>query len=342
MLRPITRRGALAGLASCFAAGTARSAPSSFPDSPTILVAGPPGGWIDHWAAVIAEPLGLALQQGPALSRQNVGGPDGVTGANQFQARAAPDGGTALLVPGAAALSWLTGGSRVRFDAGRWVPLWGADRSAILVGRAPLLAGGRVRMALQSVVGPELAVLLALDLMGIEVVPVHTDLTGARLLQRNDIDIVLLRGADLRRLRAGLASSGWAPALGFGRIGADGGISRDPLLPALPTAQELVRTSRADHAAELAIALRAVTAAMTLDFALVLPQLSPAALVAWWRRGCDGLAGAAEVQAEAARTSVRPVGPGRAAATVSSITVDAPVLLELRRWLAQRYRWRPS
>ena len=84
MLRPITRRGALAGVAGCLAAGSARSAPSSFPDAPTILVAGPAGGRIDHWAAVIAEPLGRALQQGPALSRQNVGGPDGVTGANQI------------------------------------------------------------------------------------------------------------------------------------------------------------------------------------------------------------------------------------------------------------------
>ena len=342
MLRPITRRGALGGIAGCLATGTAQSAPASFPDAPTILVAGPAGGRIDHWAAVIAEPLGRALQQGSALSRQNVGGPDGVTGANQFQARTAPDGATALLVPGAAALSWLTGDSRVRFDAGWWVPLWGTDLSAALVSRVPLTPGRRVRMALRSVVGPELAALLALDLMGLEVVPVRADLAGARPIEWTDVDIVLLRGADLRSGIADLASHGWALALGFGTIGANGELSRDPSLPDVPIAQELIGGGPAERVAELSAALRAVTAAMKLDLALVLPQLSPAALVAWWRSGCGGLSGAPAVQAEAVRSLVRPIGPGSAAANVSSISVDAPVLLELRRWLAERYQWRPS
>lgn len=342
MLRPMTRRGALAGVAGCFAAGAARSAPSSLPDAPKILVAGPAGGRVDQWAALIAEPLGRAFQQGSALSRQNVGGPDGVTGANQFQARAAPDGATALLVPGAAALSWLTGDSRVRFDAGRWVPLWGADLSAALASRVPLTAGRRVRMALQSVVGPELAALLALDLMGVEVVPVRTDLAGVRLLERADVDVVLLRGAELRNETADFASLGWTLALGFGAIGANGELARDPSLPNLPIAQELIGGAHAERVAELSLGLRAVTTAMKLDLALVLPQLSPAALVAWWRRGCGGLSGAPAVQAEAVRTLVRPIGPGSAAASVSSISVEAPVLLELRRWLAERYQWRPS
>ena len=197
-------------------------------------------------------------------------------------------------------------------------------------------------MALGSVIGPELAALLALDLMRVEVAPVRADLAGARPLERADVDVVLLRGADLRNGAADLASQGWTLALGFGAIGANDELARDPSLPDLPIAQELIGGRRAEHVAELSVALRAVTAAMKLDLALVLPQLSPAALVAWWRRGCDGLAGAPEVQAEAVRTLVRPIGPGGAAASVSSISVDAPVLLELRRWLAERYRWRPS
>lgn len=342
MLRPITRRGALAGVAGCVAAGTARSAPASFPDAPTILVAGPAGGRTDRWAAVIAGPLGRALQQGSALARQNVGGPDGVTGANHFQARAAPDGGTTLLVPGAAVLSWLTGDSRVKFDAGRWVPLWGADQPAALASRVPLTAGRRVRMALRSVVGPELAALLALDLMGLEVVPVRADLVGGRPLDGDDVDVALLRGGDLGSEAMGLASRGWELALGFGAIGADGELSRDPSLPDLPIAQELIGRDRTERMADLSAALRAVTAAMKLDLALVLPQLSPAALVAWWRRGCGGLSGASVVQSEASRSLVRPIGPGSTAANVSSISVDAPVLLELRRWLAERYQWRPG
>lgn len=342
MLTPITRRGVLAAFAGVPAASAAGTAPFDFPEQPTILVAGPAGGRLDHWADVIAEPLGRALQQGSALVRQNAGGPDGVTGANQFQARAAPDGGTALLVPGTAALSWLTGDTRVRFEAGRWIPLWGGNTSAALAGRVRLTTGRPLRMPVHSIVGPELTALLALDLTGCQVTPVGVDQPDANLLGRSDLDIMFLRGAALQDEARLLAARGWSLVLSFGTIGPNGEVARDPSYSNLPIPQELIAGSRGVVKTELALALRAVTAAMKLDLALVLPELSPAAVVAWWRRGCGALAAAAEVQTEALRTQVRPIGSGAAAATVSSITVDAPVLLALRRWLAERHQWRPT
>jgi hypothetical protein len=126
----------------------------------------------------MAPALGRALQQGAALPRQNVGGPDGVTGANQFDAHANPDGSTALLVPGQAALSWLCGDTRVKFDAGRWVPVWAGSTSAALATRVKLVPGQTVRVAVGNLIGPELAGLLALDLLGIDAVPVRIDGAG--------------------------------------------------------------------------------------------------------------------------------------------------------------------
>ena len=81
-----------------------------------------------------------------ALALRNVGGIDGVTGANQFDARVEPDGATALLVPGTAAMCWLTGEARARFDFSRWIPLWAGMGSAVLVSRGPLANGGGVRL----------------------------------------------------------------------------------------------------------------------------------------------------------------------------------------------------
>ena len=343
MLKPIARRAALASLAGCLAASATRAAlPVSLPDQPVILVAGPQGGLTDAWAGAIATALGRSLQQGGPLVREHVGGPDGVTGANQFQARTAPDGSTAMLVPGEAALSWLTGDTRVSFDAGRWTPLWGGETSAAVATRAPLVAGRRLRVGVHSVVGPELAALLALYLMGIDVEPVRLDPANDRPFAHRGIDLLFLRGASLRDDAAALPANGWLPAFGFGMTAADGQLVRDPMFPNLPIAQELITRPRRDNHRALAAALPAVATAATLDIALVLPQPSPAAVVAWWRQGCTALATAPAVQTEAARSLCRPIGAGAIAANVATITVDPAVLLELRHWLAERYRWRPS
>jgi hypothetical protein len=342
MLKPIGRRGALAGLAVCVAGGNAWGAPTGFPETTTLLVAGPPGGRADRWAELMAPALGRALQQGAALSRENVGGADGVTGANQFEARAEPDGSTALVVPGSAALSWLCGDLRVKFDAGHWIPVWGGNASAALASRLRLVPGQRLRVGVQSVVGPELAALLALDLMGIPVVPVALTADGPNPITRPDIDAVFLHGADLRNRGEALAAAGLSLALGFGTTGPDGAPIRDPAFPDLPIAQELIGRPRHDAGLELVSAMRAVIGAARLDLALVLPQLSPAAIVAWWRRGCGALAQTPELQAEAARSLVRPISPQHAGTSTAAIMVDLPVLLELRRWLAERYQWRPA
>ena len=341
MLTPIARRSALAGLAACVAGRVAKGAPSVLPEAATLFVAGPPGGRTDRWADLIAPPLGRALQQQAALSRENVGGADGVTGANQFEARAIPDGSTALLVPGSATLAWLCGDGRVKFDAGHWVPVWAGTAAAALATRGRLAPGQPLRFAVQSIVGPELAALLALDLLGVPVSPMSIGPETPGVAMRSDINAVFLRGPALRSQAEALTSAGWTLAFGLGTMAPDGAVVRGPVFPDLPTPQELISRAHRPAPPALVDALRAVCAAAQLDHALVLPQLSPAAIVAWWRRGCGALAQTPDVQAEAARTLVRPISPQSAGASTATIAVDAPVLLELRRWLAERHQWRP-
>ncbi len=93
-----------------------------FADGATLLVAGPESGATDRWAALLGPALGRGLPPGTQVHTEAVGGPDGVTGANQFEARTTPDGTTALLLPGSAALAWLVGDPRARFDAAHWMP----------------------------------------------------------------------------------------------------------------------------------------------------------------------------------------------------------------------------
>lgn len=326
----MTRRQAMAGLAlsAHLGVGTARAAPSSLPATPKLCVAGPAGGLADRWAAVMAEPMGTALH-GPGASPlpcENIGGADGVTGANQYQARAVPDGTMALLLPGAALMAWLVGDTRVRFDIGTWAPLWGVTTEAVVATRARLEPGHPVRVAVSSIGGPGLEALLALDLMGIEAIPV---IGGSQ----DDVDAVYLRGA---AARDPLAAPGFAPAFSLG-----GRPGREPARPDLPQAADLFAPALAANL-EAVEMFQAVSAAASIEVALVLPAVVPAAVLGWWRHGCAQMDDAPAVRGAAANASARQDDAGQIATQLAAVTLDMPAMLALRVRLAEHYHWRPS
>src|SRR5579875_10676 len=82
------------------ASAWAAAAPDPLAQGATMLVAGPLSGDTDHWADWLAPLLAPGLGGGAPLRREAVGGADGVTAANQFDARVSPDGTTAMLIPG--------------------------------------------------------------------------------------------------------------------------------------------------------------------------------------------------------------------------------------------------
>lgn len=339
MRKALARRSALAGLAACCTGGPAWPAVTALPGVPRLLVAGPAGGSADRWAELIAPALGKGLQQSSALPKQNVGGADGVTAANQFEAYASPDGSTALLVPGLAALLWLAGDTRVKFDPARWVPIWAGTSSAALASRVRLAPGRPLRLAVPTAPCPVMAGLLALDLMGVEVTPVPISPDQTLPLDRPDVDALFLHGALLHAAAPGLRARGMNLVFSLGALNPAGETIRDPAFPDLPTAEAIVARTHPEAAPGLLGGLRAVTAAVQLEVGLILPQMSPAATVAWWRRGCAALPQSPQLLAEAARTGSRAASPQTAGALKTTIAGDRTALLELRRWLGERAIW---
>jgi hypothetical protein len=516
-LPPLRRRLVLRGLtAAAVSAAGARPAPAAatpamaaepFPGGATLLVAGPAGGDADRWAGLLTPGLARVLPAGTPLHRAYSGGLDGVTGANQFAARAEPDGATALLLPGAAALAWLIGDTRAHFDIGPWLGVFAALSPGVLCARAPgpAWAGGPVRIAAAGPAGPELAALLGLELLGLPALPrfgVHGVEAAMRLLAQGAVDAVFVQGRDaparvaaLRALgalplfsigipadmvagetmpdtvvpgavvpgsvvpglvapglvapgaampgaavpgsvlpgaavpgalvsgaalrgavlpttmvsgvampgapppgdmmaaataaranRAGGVRSGVAMAgdaapgaavpgagtagdrapgervpgdrvpgdrvpgdrvpgdrvPGAGTPGDDALVIRDPLFPEVPLLEEQAAAWHRSLGGPRYGAWCAAAAATRLDAALVLPAATPAAMVALWRRGSEaGLAAPALLRA-AAEMPARPLGAAGAAAALAAIAAESAALLELRRWLAVRYRWQPS
>lgn len=304
-------------------------AATGLPDGAALLIAGPPKGRLDRWADLLIPALGRALPSAfahPAaqlITRSAIGGVDGVTGANQFEARVSPDGGTALLLPGSAAMAWLVGDPRAQFDAARWVPAWAGLASAVLVSRVPLNPGGTLRVGGAHPAGPTLPALLALDILGITVTPSPD----------NAADAVFHSGQDARI--AATAQRGMVPVLTLGAIDPAGSWLRDPAFPTVPTVIEAV-SHRVPPMPMLA-ALRAASAAVMLDAALVLPQLSPANRVALWRWACTEASATPDLLAEAAALGVRTATAPATATLMASIAADVPTLLALRSWLDARW-----
>src|SRR6516162_5723946 len=71
---------------------TALSPP--FAETPRLLVAGPADGALNRWADALLPALEQSLSPDATIKRVEIGSADGVTGANQFEARGAPDGQT--------------------------------------------------------------------------------------------------------------------------------------------------------------------------------------------------------------------------------------------------------
>ena len=365
-LPPLARRhviGLLAGPLLLGLGGAARAAspllPSAalaavpFPEGATILVAGPDGGHLGMWGNAVATALDAALPPDTRVRTTCTGGVDGVTGANQFETRAPADGTTLLMAPGAATLDWLVGDPRVHFDAEHWVPVMAGVTPAIVMARpdATLLGASRtIRLAASGPVGPQLPALLGLDLLGAHLVPVF-DLVGQEAVTAafvaGKVDAVLAWGQNVPQQVAVLRQAGGNALFGLGALDANGtpngAQNHDPAFPDVPTLVELhVALHGTRPAGARYDAWRAAAAATQLEFGLVLPRLSSAAMVALWRRAAGQAVAQPEVQALIDTFAVRPLDGVAAAAAMTSIAVDSAAQLELRGWLATRFNWRPT
>ncbi len=336
-----SRRAVLAGLAAVPGLGAPVRAGDALGEMPTLLVAGPAGGQLDYWAGLLVAALQPLLPAGAKLQPKLVGGADGVTGANQFAARVAPDGDTLLLAPGDAVMAWLSGDPRARFDPARWVAVAAGVAPATVVGRGMPEAGRRLRVGMGGTVGHGLAAMLGLELAGFAPTPVFGVLgrsAASQALAAGTVDAVLLRGRDASSGLEALAPFGAAPWFGLETAETN---DLDPAAPALPGLVEFTRRLRgAPPAGPLYEAWRGVAAAAQAEFALVLPQLTPAGLVALWRRAAGEAVALPELRQAAG--SVRTLAAPAASALADALAPSPAAITVLRAWLAERLNWRPT
>ncbi|MCB8880257.1 hypothetical protein ACELLULO517_08440 [Acidisoma cellulosilytica] len=332
------------------AAGTQATGPAVFENGVSVLSSGPAYGYVAGWTKLLTPHLLGALPHDVTATFDAMGGPDGVTVGNAFGARMDPDGSTLMVAPGAALLAWLEGDSRVKYAPDHWTPIVVGLTPAVLVGRhgVSLTPGRRrpLRIGATNPIGPELAALLALDLIGVPAVPVFGmgDATSlADGLRRRAIDLAFLSGPKIKQSLLTAAGAGATPLFSTGAQGCDGPGKRDPLLPNVPSFVEAA-ASLAIDAPQLPNfgGYDAAAAAAATCFAAVIPDLVRAETIATWRRGAQAGTDSLSVAAVSVPQGVRFLTGGCAAALFTQMAGGPSMMSALRATIMQRYGWHAS
>jgi hypothetical protein len=154
---------------------------------------------------------------------------------------------------------------------------------------------------------------------------------------------VLLRGPGVLDQFTALSAAGAQPLFALGTVDETGQMARDPAFPDVPHLAELYEKRIGNRpAGPLFEAWRAAAAAAQSEFGLVLPKLTTAAMVSLWRRAGADAAAAQAVQVAGASLNIRPLGGAAATTGAAAMAASATSLVELRRWLASRFNWRPA
>lgn len=317
----------------------------------SLLAAGPDGDLISRWADACALAMGPGFPGSPSVTTQAAGGLDGVTGGNRFDALVVPDGNTAALFPGATLISWLTGDSRVHFDPTHWTPVMAGTNSGVLVVRLDpgvmpspkaLQVSGGLKIAVDQPESNDLAVLLALERMGVPTAPIFglRD-TGAksRSFVAGESDAVFLCGEGVPEDIAPLTANGGVPVFSLGKMGDDGIVAVDPLFPALPDA---VSFGQVPATSPYAAAYQAAAAAARLDFLMVLPHLTDPNAVAMWQQAGQTAIQSPALGSAADASSINLRGFAGAGAELTSLALSPDDQAALQSFLQTRFGWRAS
>jgi len=331
----------LAGPLGAAAAETALVAPEN---DPTLVVAGQPDSAIAGWARLLLPSLTAGMAGGAALDLRYVGGEDGVTAANQFDARAMADGSQALLFPGCAALPWMAGDSRAQFDIGHFLPLLALSGMGVVMMRGGLSVPQRahpVRLLCAAAPQACLTALMALDLLGVAAIPVTGSRDALQAVRAGIADAVFVHGSDVPGQVYALASAGLAPAFATGLQIPRAEPSSGHALHGVPHLLSLLSPAQRNGDPRVT-AWRGVAAASALVVVLALPRLSAAASVTTWRRACRASVANDAIGQEIDRRDLQLLTDQETASCMQLMRADAPAQLNFRRWLADRLNWRPA
>ncbi|MDI5935689.1 tricarboxylate transporter [Halomonas kalidii] len=257
------------------------------------------GGGTDVWARFFAPWLSEHIPGQPTIMIDNVPGGGSINGSNLFAMRAKSDGSDWLGASASTQYPAMLGDKRVRYDYADWTPILATPTGGVVYAQASLgedtesalasLLEQPVKLAVQSHTGLELPVLIALDMLGVEVQAVsgmQSRGEGRLAFERGEADIDFQTTSAYLSSVAPLVESGRAvPLFSLGVMNDAGEIVRDPAFPDLPTFSEVYEevhgeapSGTANDAYEKFFA-----SGFTLQKLIMVPNATPEALIETYR-----------------------------------------------------------
>jgi hypothetical protein len=249
-----------AGTAACLtlAAGLTAITPAYAAESTTfagkrieVIVPFAPGGGSDVYMRAVAPHLERHLPGKPSIIIRNVPGGGSIPGADQFQARAKPDGMTAIVVSASTVANYVFRPKDVKFQLDKWEPVILSPQGAVIYASPslgikgpedlPKLKGKQLVFGGESATSGELRIVASMELLGLNVKPVWGLRRGPTRLafERGELTVNYDSAPGFLKGGTELVKANKAVALySFGVVDTKGNIVRDPNFPNLPSFPE--------------------------------------------------------------------------------------------------------
>lgn len=213
------------------------------------------GGGTDVWARFFSPWFSESLPGEPTLVIDNVPGGGSINGANLFAVRARSDGSDWLGTSASTQYPAMLGDPRVRYDYSDWTPILATPTGGVVYAQPSLgstadaaldaLLDQPVKLAAQTPTGVELPVLIALDMLGVDVQAVfgmRSRGEGRLAFERGEADIDFqTTSAYLSNVEPLVTAGKAVPLFSLGVLNDQGEVVRDPAFPDLPTFNEIYR-----------------------------------------------------------------------------------------------------
>lgn len=325
-----------------------------------IMVPTPPGGGTDTWARFLAPYLSETLPGKPTVVINNVPGGGQITGCNQFEQRARPDGLQVFASSGSIHFAYLLGDRRVRCKMEDWVAVLGSPTGGVVhirpdmgitgVGQLATLRGREMKYGSQGQSSLDLLPMLSFDMLGLKVEAVF-GMQGrgqARLgFERGELQIdYQTTSAYIRNVRPLVAAGRSVELFSWGALDAGGNLVRDPTFPDVPSFLEVYRQMNGrDPSGAQWDAWRAFySAGFGVQKYLLLPARTPAPIVAAWNAAVQATIDNAEFRQKAAAEIgdyTQFVGAAADRQFSQMIKPPAEAKTWILNWLRERFNWQP-
>lgn len=315
----------------------------------------PVAGGSDVWARFYAPYMTKYLPGNPTVVVKNVPGGGSTRGANEFAARARPDGLTILGTSGSTQLPYLLGDTRVRYEYKDWTPVLASPTGGVVFVSADLGAKSAADIAMlrkaKLIYGSEGATSLSLVPMlafrqldlPVQYVFGMKARGGARLaFERGESNIDYQTSSAYLASVVPMVKAGRAvPLFSWGMLDDNGKLARDPTFPDLPHVGEVIASAGGKQSGlEWDTLMAFITAGFGAQKLVVLPKGTPKDIVnayseAFRRMQSDP----AFVASKAKVLGAYPQATGKAAETLYRVATEVSPASKfwVREHLSQNY-----